>query len=457
MSNTFWHPRLSRGGAPVYQAIADALEHDINEGVLRDGSRLPTHRDLAQTLGVTPLTITRAYKEAARRGLVDSTVGRGTFVRATTIPESTTRRADDPFVDLSKNIVAGSELLDIEPRLLGDLRLLLRDAEYQPTEGMLRHRTAAAKWVRMAGLETTPANIVITPGAQQSIVSILSAVCRPGDTILSEALTYPRLPAVASLLNLQLAGVALDDHGMIVKDFERLCRKLSPRAIYTIPNLQNPTGSVMPEKRRQEIAKIARQHDVVIIEDDVYGFLLDDPPPPISSFAPELGCFITSTSKSLTPSLRLGFAAVPDELVERVTSALGSITAFTSTVAAETFVHFLENGSAEKTIEAKRELVRTNRRAVERAWPDEKLTSHDMTPHLWLTLKECDARELVDRARLRAIGLAPASSFAVERGMTPNAVRLSIGAMTDPRRVETALRAIATLASDPRLGTSTVV
>src|SRR5215210_9015728 len=119
MSNTLWSPRLQANGAPIYRAIADALEHDVESGVLRDGARLPTHRDLAAKLRVTPLTITRAYREAARRGLIDSTVGRGTFVRTT----SENSRAESGLLDLAKNIVSGSDSLDVEPRLLGALRM----------------------------------------------------------------------------------------------------------------------------------------------------------------------------------------------------------------------------------------------------------------------------------------------------------------------------------------------
>src|SRR6185369_2148320 len=81
MSNTIWQPRLARHDRPIYRAIANALERDLAAGVLREGSRLPTHRELALRLKVTPLTITRAYREAAQRGIVESSVGRGTFVR----------------------------------------------------------------------------------------------------------------------------------------------------------------------------------------------------------------------------------------------------------------------------------------------------------------------------------------------------------------------------------------
>src|SRR5215212_5944260 len=106
MSNTLWSPNVRHEGAPIYRAIADALERDIDSGMLRDGARLPTHRQLAQKLGVTPLTITRAYKEASRRGLIDSSVGRSTFVRTPAAPlfGAVTHR-DTATVDLAKNII----------------------------------------------------------------------------------------------------------------------------------------------------------------------------------------------------------------------------------------------------------------------------------------------------------------------------------------------------------------
>ena len=78
---TLWSPRLQNTSNPIYVRIADAVERDVHAGVLVAGSQLPTHRHLASELGITPVTVTRAYAEAARRGLVESATGRGTFVR----------------------------------------------------------------------------------------------------------------------------------------------------------------------------------------------------------------------------------------------------------------------------------------------------------------------------------------------------------------------------------------
>ncbi|MGZ4777722.1 MAG: aminotransferase-like domain-containing protein [Thermoanaerobaculia bacterium] len=459
MSNTLWSPRVRNDDSPIYRAIADALEKDIDNGVLRDGARLPTHRQLASKLGVTPLTITRAYKEASRRGLIDSSVGRGTFVRSASTPLfNSVRMRDQGMVDLAKNIIQGSDVVDLDARALASVRPFLRDAEYAPTEGLLRHRVAAATWLRRSALEVSPDRIVITPGAHQAMLAVLAALVRPGDTILAEEFSYPRFNAIAALLHIKIQPVALDEHGIVPASLEKACRRLSPKALYVIPNFQNPTGSVMPEKRRREIAAIVKRHEIPVIEDDVYGFLLSSPPTPIATLVPELTAFITSSSKSVTPSLRIGIAALAPALVERVTLAFGASTAFTSTVAAELFTQLIESGAAAACVDNKRQIVSTNRHAADRALGPSAITAHPMSPHFFLTIpNSLDAHELADRARMRGIAVAPGSAFAIDRSTPPNAIRISLGAVSDAKQLESAIRTIASLIENPRMGSGAVV
>ena len=457
MTNTIWSPRLPSDASPIYVAIADALEKDVESGVLHDGARLPTHRQLAGKLGVTPLTITRAYKEAARRGLIDSTVGRGTFVRTAAGFESTARQ-EGAILDLSRNIISGSDALELDPRLLQAIRPILRSAEYESTEGTLRHRTAAAAWMKRAGVEASPDRIVITPGAQQSIVAFLASLCAPGDTILCEEWTYPRFGAIASLLRLKVETVELDEHGAIPQSIERAIRRGAPKALYLVPNFQNPTGSVMPEKRRREIAAIIHRHKLPVMEDDVYGFLLEHAPVPLVTLAPAHVVYVTSISKSVTPSLRLGFTALPETMVDAMTSAMGAITAFTSSVTAEIFTQLLESGATDRVIAAKRAIIVANRRAAERALGETCIGSHPMSPHIWMRLaKGVDAHEVADRARSRGIQVLPSPAFSPLRGALPNAVRISLGATADARALENALRTISSLAATRCLASPTVV
>jgi DNA-binding transcriptional MocR family regulator len=466
MSNTVWTPRIPKSSTTaIYRAIADALENDVSEGTLREGSRLPTHRELADRLGVTPLTITRAYKEAARRGLIDSTVGRGTFVRSLRSEERPARQAN-ALLDLSKNVVQGSDILELDGRTLGEVRALVRDPEYLDPAGSPRHRAAAAAWLRQRwAMEIDASRIIITPGAQQAILTALAALCRPGDTILAEELTYPRLVSMGAFLDLKVHPIALDAEGADPRALERALRRHQAKAFYTIPTFQNPTAAVMSLGRRRDIVSVARKHRLTIIEDDVYGFLLDETPACIASLYPEGTIAINSASKSLSPSLRLGFAAVPPELVERFTSSFAATTAFTSSVAAEIFTLLIESGSAEETVKNKRELVKRNRRIAERALIGQGASTlratihgHPMTPHLWITLPDdCDARELSDRVRQRGLAVSHASAFAVDRSSSGNGIRISIAATSDSKQLETALRTLGALVNDPRLGVATVV
>ncbi|HEX6176794.1 MAG TPA: PLP-dependent aminotransferase family protein, partial [Thermoanaerobaculia bacterium] len=433
---------------------ADALERDIERGVVRDGQRLPTHRDLASALGLTPLTVTRAYKEAARRGLIESTVGRGTFVRAAVeMP-----RLESGLVDLTHNVVFGADPSMLEPRAVIALRSILRDEEYTPAEGTLRHRTTAAGWMRRAGLETNPDRVVLTGGAHQAMVACVAALCRAGEPVLAEELTYARFGTIGNLVHVPVHSVEIDDHGVVPKALEKSIHATSAKVIYLVPNFQNPSGSVMSEKRRREIAAIAKRMDVFIIEDDVYGFLLDDPPAPISAYAPENTIYISSVSKSLTPSLRLGFASVPETLVERVTAACAALTPFTSTVSAELFTQLVDSGAANRTVEAKRATVANNRKAANRALDGLRVESHAMSPHLWLELpRGVDAQEIAERARSRGVGVLPSATFSPDRKPRVEAVRISIGATDDARRIESAVRTVVSLIGDTRLGGGVVV
>src|SRR5688572_12494923 len=146
---TIWSPRLPNSAAPIYGRIADALERDVRSGMLIAGSQLPTHRDLARELGITPVTVTRAYAEAARRGLVESSTGRGTFVR--TSRREATAIAED--VDLATNTV-NVPIPAPSPAMLQRAGTMLVNGLYATGAGTERHRAAGAAWI---GRRTDPA------------------------------------------------------------------------------------------------------------------------------------------------------------------------------------------------------------------------------------------------------------------------------------------------------------
>ena len=312
-----WTPNLAADASPRYRAIADQLGRDIASGNLAAGARLPTHRALATQIGVTVGTVSRAYAEAARLGLISGEVGRGTFVREQPLSETPFDIPDDEreaLIDLSRNVPDPSAAA---APLREALAALTRSAElvdlldYLPSAGSARHRAAGASWVGRSGLATNADEIVVTGGAQHAMWLALATLAKPGDTVLAAELTYPGLIGLTRLLRLRLEGLALDEEGIRPDALEAACRAHAPRVLYCIPTNQNPTAAVMSEGRRREIAAIAQRYDLALIEDDICGFLQADAPLSLSSFAPEQSFYVTSLSKCIAPGLRVGFLRAP--------------------------------------------------------------------------------------------------------------------------------------------------
>src|SRR5687768_16705138 len=269
---TMWLPKLESRRGPKYRAIADAIDEDVQNGALRAGTRLPPHRDLADHLGVTVPTITRAYTEAARRGLTSGHVGRGTFIRGN---EPDERAAESAPFDLTINfLMPDKEVANLQPRLF-QRRVLpwTQILGYVPAKGHFRHRQAMAAWLARGGLTVDPDQLVLTGGAQHGLASAFSALLKPGDTLLTEELTYAGTRALAQQQRLKLRGVAMDGEGLRPDALEAACRVTRARVLYCMPRLQNPTSAIMSERRRRQIAAVAEKHLLIVVEDDVYGFL----------------------------------------------------------------------------------------------------------------------------------------------------------------------------------------
>jgi DNA-binding transcriptional MocR family regulator len=215
-----WIPTISEFSGPTYRRIADAIKADIGSGRLVRGQQLPTHRALARALGVDLTTITRAYGEARRRGLLDARVGRGSFVS-----ETTARRAVDiphrVAIDLSMNVPPHPVEAQLEDRILHGLEALRQKSgltaflNYQPPGGSDRELEIGAKWMGSRVPHVRPDRLVVFPGTQSILFNLLAYLAKPGDLVLTEALTFPGLKPAAARLGIKLAGVAMDEEGIL--------------------------------------------------------------------------------------------------------------------------------------------------------------------------------------------------------------------------------------------------
>lgn len=435
-----WSPEaLKERNGPMYRAIADTIAEAVDEGRLSPGERLPTHRELAEKLQVTVGTVTRGYAEAGRRGLVEGLVGSGTFVRERRGRSSTFGlTADDrpgvvPLGLAVPTFLEGelegrrlAETLDALAREGGGLTPLLgcydaRGSDFQ--------RGAGARWIGRTGLEADPERVVLTSGAQHALTVLLSALTTAGDVVLCESLTYPGIRSVAAALGVRLRGVAMDGEGILPDALEEACRALEPRAIYLIPTLQNPTTGTLSPERRQAVARIARDEDVVVVEDDIHAGLAPEPVLPVAHWAPDHVCYVASTSKTVVPGLRIGFVHPPERLEDRIRAGVRTTTWMPVQLMAEIAARWIEDGTAD-------EILRTRRRETQArgALTLQLLEGLDAwwgegSPSVWLHLPEpwC-SRDLVPQAGQRGVAVVGADDFAVERQDVPHAVRLAISA-----------------------------
>lgn len=458
---TIWMPRLEGRSGPRYRAIADSLGDDIASGRLAPGARLPTHRWLADQLGVTVGTVTRAYLEAARRGLLTGEVGRGTFVKPAPADPGI---AEDATVDLAHNhppLPPIGPLGSVLQRTLGaisqraDLASLLG---YPVDGGKSSHREAGAEWIGRTGLRAAPDGVVVCAGSQHALTTVLATALRPGDVLLTEAVTYPGLKALANLLHLRLEGVPLDRDGVLPDALAEACRRSGARALYVVPTIQNPTTSVMSAARREQVAEIARAHGITVIEDDIHALMAAQRPLPIAAFAPERTFYLTSVSKTLAPGLRVGYILGPAAESSRLAAAVRATTYGAAPLTAEVVTSWIRDGTADALLEARRTEAAARQAIAAEVLAGSEYDAHPAGYHLWLHLPEPWRSEsfAVEAAR-HGVAVMPAEAFVVGRAAAPHAIRLALGAPRSREVLARGLRVVAeTLRGAPDVGMAMV-
>lgn len=451
---TMWVPDLAARPGPRYLAIVEALSGDVASGLLKPGSRMPTHRDLADRLGVTVGTVSRAYAEAARRGLVSGEVGRGTFVRARGLPAAPEPKAAG-LLDLSQNHPP-PEGREFRAALESGLLALARRADlgplldYPADGGNPADREAGASWIERTGLPALPGRVLVCAGSQHGITTVLATLLSPGDLLLTEALTYPGLKAVAGLLHLRLQGLPMDADGLRPDAFEDACHGGAARALYTIPTIQNPTASVMPEERRREIAAIARAHGMPVVEDDIHALLPAERPRPLATFAPELSYYLMSTSKTLVPGLRIGFVLAPEGMVGRLAASLRASAWAAAPLMAALASHWIRDGTADAVVAERRREAAARQALLRERLAEAEYDTHPFGYYAWLRLPEpWRADGFAAEMRARGVLVSPPEAFVVGRAPVPHAVRLCLGA---PRTREMLARGLGAVAEALRGG-----
>ncbi len=448
--DTNWKPTVGYTDKPLYLAIAKAISEDIARGLLTTNTRLPTHRELADSLEVAVGTVTRAYAEAERRGLIRSEGRRGTFVGG--LPSS--RSVLSAMVRKPAGIDLGKlhPLYALDPDLPSALRALARDKEtgtlleYAPAAGFMRHREAGARWLRMLGADVEPDTIFVTAGAQHALSIILASETGRGDAIATEEFTYPGIKAIAETLDLRIAGIPIDNNGILPDALDEVCRRQPIRLLYCNPSFQNPTNSICPRSRREEIASIAQKHGLTVVEDEIMCPLLDHHPGFISNFLPEQSFLVVSTSKSIAAGLRVGFLHTPASARQRIAESLIASCLCVPPLMPELFVRWLDDGTIERVIARRRKDVASRQKLAEEILKGFTFRNQPSSYHIWLKLPEGqNSMKLVMEAQLRGVTIMPGLAFSADPKPPVEAVRISVVVPATEKMLADGLRIIADL------------
>ncbi|HEY8321794.1 MAG TPA: PLP-dependent aminotransferase family protein [Candidatus Baltobacteraceae bacterium] len=457
-------PTLDRDSiVPLYLQIYEHLREAILAGTLPESTRLPPERTMAEELRVNRSTVVRAYRELVAGGLIDQRVGSGSRVahlragqpeRSPAVPWWVTlppwRVGEFPMVlgELAAKHEPGrisfvqgvapdepsplAELASSFERVARDPRLVL---SYGDSEGYEPLRGAIAERMRARGASAIePKNVVVLTGSTQGIMIVAQSLAEPGDEIVVEQPSYPGALQIFQICGLRAIAVPVDEEGMRVDHVEAILRTRKPRFIYTMPSLHNPTNATANLDRRERLITIARRAGVPIVEDDPYGPLLQRDLPPLVALAPDHVVYLSTFSKTIAPSLRIGWLAAPRTILERLLMRKQAHDMATSLYVQAAVHDYLERGYDAHVAQLRDELLIRRKiadDAIAATWPASiRISKPAGGFYLWATTpRELRARPLLDASERLGASFLFGEAFYPGQGGDHN-FRLALTAAT---------------------------
>ncbi|MCY3797837.1 MAG: PLP-dependent aminotransferase family protein [Chloroflexi bacterium] len=385
---------------PLYRQLIAQLRAQIDGGDLPAGSRLPASRALARHLGLSRVSVVNAYSELKAAGYLSATAGHGTFVsqagrgafvarprqspdspqpprnapatrqRASSIREMMRLARKPGLIDFSGG-APPSEFFPV--RYLQDAinQVIERDGAdalaYEAPEGYPPLRAAVRDYVRAIGINCRVDDVLITGGAQQAIDLVLQSLMRDGETLVTADPTYLGIIDIAEARRVHIHGIPIDEDGIRIDALEEALDHLRPRLIYVMPSYQNPTGHLMPLHRRRQLVRLAAQHRIPILEDEVYReFRYDgDELPPLKALD-ESGVVIHTNAftKVLLPGIRIGYLVADGPYCQRLARVKQAADISTPGLNQRAIHLLLERGVLAKQLERNRLELRRRRVAA---------------------------------------------------------------------------------------------
>jgi DNA-binding transcriptional MocR family regulator len=299
---------------------------------------------------------------------------------------------------------------------------------YQHVGGSAAERGIAAEWLKPLVPDLTSERLLIAPGTQATLASLIALLAKPGDAILTESLTYPGFKAAAAQAGVSLIGVDMDHEGILPDALERASRERKASLVYLMPTLHNPTTATMSPERRQRVADVIRKRELTLIEDDPHAFLVPGVAP-IATFIPERTYLSASLSKCIAPGFRTSLLVTPDQVsAGRAAGVIRAMMQMAAPLMTAITVRWMRDGTALKIIEAIVAEAQARQLLASEILAGHAYAAYPNGHHIWLPLPEAwSSTQFGLHVQKRGVAVVTSDAFAT-RHPAPDFVRVALGA-----------------------------
>lgn len=441
-----WKPVINTKSKPLYLHISQLLEHDIKNGLILPGTKLPPQAELADYLGVNISTVSKAFKKCKLKGLLNTRVGSGTFVSYNALSNTNLLlRPQDNIIEMGPMC---PDSLSYEP-ILAQLKQILSEEEpmrffeYERPDNFSWQKEAATQYIRLSGFNVDPDNILFVNGGQVALIATLLAICPHGSKIAADSHTIPELKTTAGMLGIQLIPIAQSNGAMDVNALEFACKTDKINGVYLVPDCHNPTAHRMSRERREGLASIVKKYDIFAIEDATLSLMYKKPMKAFATFAPDNTIYIATLSKTIAPFLRFAYLATPQKYKRAVSSALYNTCISVSLLICELVSRIMVSGTLSSIIESRRNIAIERNKLVDSYLAGFKCHGSDTDIIRWLELPDgMTGQDFEMRALRYGVQVYAADRFSIGLGKPKNAARLSI---STPNTIDDLMRGLMVL------------
>ncbi|MBI2822625.1 MAG: PLP-dependent aminotransferase family protein [Acidobacteria bacterium] len=455
---------------PVYRQIAGAIADRVDRGLLRPGDRIPSTREMAAQLGVNRTTVCLAYEELKKRGVIESRVGSGSRIAGGSRHGGLSKGSGSVLdwhsflstgmLNLARRIPAraaeSSRVLADFSRLVPDPSLfpvapleeifnkVIRERgpallQYGPALGLPQLRSLIAERMRRWDVRATAEEILIVNGAQQGMDLVLKAFIDPGDIVVVESPTYSNILPLLGFYRARVVGIPMTAEGLDLNSFRAAAAQRTPKLVYTIPNLQNPTGICTSAEHRRQLLAIAEEFNVPVLEDGYEEDLRTDGRSihPIKA-ADRSGrvIYLGTFSKGLFPGLRIGWIVAHPSLIETLGMAKFSTDYHTSLLLQAALTEFIAQGHYDQHLQRLQKILAGRLRvaveSMKRYFPRSAAWTLPQGGYsLWVTLPPAvSARRLAVEAQRDGVLIASGDHF-YQSSEDSGSFRLSVSTVSE--------------------------